>query len=350
MKTLKPTELRTIEQFFQLKQENLLKIMNKYLQTKYDTIHYTSDYIVAVGNIPVALVAHLDTVFAQSPEDIFYDRAKNVMWSPEGLGADDRAGVYAIVQLLKKGYRPTVIFTTDEEVGALGASELIRDFPTPMTDLKYIIQLDRRGSVDCVFYDCNNPAFEEYIETFGFVTAHGTFSDISVICPAWKVAGVNLSIGYVNEHSLSEMLYIGNMIATIEKVEKMLQDAYEADKYEYIPLPYSTKWRSLNSDYFAWDPSYGVPKSTWDSWCGSGMSVLKCEKCGEKEYDYNLFAVKMPNGTISTYCPECVSEGEQVGWCRQCGEPFLLTNKEEIYCYECLEKGINNDGTNTRTV
>ena len=90
-----------------------------------------------------------------------------------------------------------------------------------ITDLNYIIQLDRRGSNDCVFYECNNPEFVEYVEAFGFVTAHGTFSDISTICPSWGIAGVNLSIGYIDEHSYSEILYVGNMLATIGKVEKM---------------------------------------------------------------------------------------------------------------------------------
>jgi acetylornithine deacetylase/succinyl-diaminopimelate desuccinylase-like protein len=245
MKTLNPEELRSIEQFFQLSQESLLRVMSKYLRSKYKTVYSTKEYVVAVGDIPIALVAHLDTVFSKQPANIFYDRIKNVMWSPEGLGADDRAGVYSIVQLIKRGLRPTVIFTTDEEKGALGAEKLVRDFPEAITELKYIIQLDRRGSNDCVFYDCDNALFEEYVETFDFVTAFGTFSDISVICPAWGIAGVNLSIGYVDEHSYSELLYIGNMIATINKVEKMLLDIENVvDEFEYIPAKYCRYYSS----------------------------------------------------------------------------------------------------------
>ena len=40
---------------------------------------------------------------------------KNVMISPDGLGADDRAGVFMIMNIVKAGFRPHVIFTTDEE-------------------------------------------------------------------------------------------------------------------------------------------------------------------------------------------------------------------------------------------
>ena len=352
MKTLKPTEIKSIEQFFQLKQENLLRIMVKYLKSKYKTVHWTKDYIIAVGDIPIALVAHLDTVFSKTPENIFYDRVKNVMWSPEGLGADDRAGVYAIVQLIKKGFRPTVIFTTDEEKGALGANSLIKDYPDAITDLKYIIELDRRGSVDCVFYDCENAEFEAYIETFGFVTSYGSFSDISIICPAWEIAGVNLSIGYINEHSYSELLYIGNMLSTIEKVEKMLQQVNLSKSFKYIPasflkyyncgkikIPYECAY-GYDDDY-DWDPSYGISKSLWRSW-HEPEAKETCSCCGFSDYDYNLFPIKNIDGSTIMYCSNCISDSGQVTWCHYCGEPFLLKPEdnieEQFLCYDCDER------------
>lgn len=360
MKVLKQNEVKSIEQFFQLRQESLLKIMAKYLKSKYETVLFTPDYIVAVGDIPVALVAHLDTVFTAPPENIFYDRVKNVMWSPDGLGADDRAGVYAIVQLIKRGYRPTVIFTTDEEKGALGAEKLIKDHPEPVVGLKYIIQLDRRGSNDCVFYDCENPLFEEYVETFDFVTTFGSFSDISVICPAWKVAGVNLSIGYVDEHSYSELLYVGNMLSTINKVEKMLKDVDNiAEPYEYIPASYTKYYSSKYglaygySDYdyydddYGWDPSYGVSKTMWKSW-HTPKDLMTCHGCGEKDYDYNLFPTKTTAGGTIFLCSDCIAKTNNLGWCKVCGEPYLAKEGDKVVdiCYDCLAKE-DIDDTNT---
>jgi hypothetical protein len=360
MKVLKPAEIKSIEQFFQLSQENLLKAMGRYLKSKYETIYITKDYVVAVGDIPVALVAHLDTVFSRVPEDIFYDKQKNVMWSPDGLGADDRAGVYAIVQLLKQGFRPTIIFTTDEERGALGADKLIQDHPTAPTELKYIIELDRRGNNDCVFYDCENFSFEEYVENFGFVTAYGTFSDISVICPAWKVAGVNLSIGYRNEHSYSEVLYVGNMIDTIQKVGRMLQDAENAAAYEYIPASYTKYYSTKYSkawglddyiDEFGWDPSYGVSKETWKAW-HTKCDLICCNRCGEKDYDYNMFPVKDTDGSTIYLCPECVGKETKMNWCQVCAEAFIVKDEDSvedaIICYDCIEEGYYNDNRNSK--
>ena len=345
MEKLKPIEVKNIEHFFQLGQESLLKIMKRYLTSKYDTVYLSDQYVVAVGDIPVALVAHLDTVFSAPPQNIFYDKTKNVMWSPEGLGADDRAGVYAIVQLLKRGLRPTVIFTTDEEKGAIGATALTLDhpeLPEPLKKLKYIIQLDRRGSNDCVFYDCENAEFEKYVEQFGFVTSFGTFSDISVICPSWEIAGVNLSIGYINEHSYAELLYVGNMLSTINKVEKMLKDASDdMESFKYIPSQYSLFSQNINEDY-GWDPSWGISKKDWISWCQPSMS--SCGFCHAQVDEYELYPVKSVTGIIHA-CNECLSNLDKVNWCKKCGEPFYHTedSHSKLVCFDCVKESLDND-------
>ena len=159
------------------------------------------------------------------------------MWSPDGLGADDRAGIYAILTLVKRGYRPHIIFTTDEERGCIGASKLVEVIKKcPFKELKYIIELDRRGANDSVFYDCDNKKFEKYVNAFGFKTDYGSYSDISVIAPAWGVAAVNLSVGYLDEHSELERLYCSALENTISKVEEMLKLSKTAKKFKYIPL------------------------------------------------------------------------------------------------------------------
>ena len=325
--------------------------MKRYLKTKYNKVYATKDYIFAVGDIPVALVAHLDTVFSAPPKEIYYDRVKNVMWSPDGLGADDRAGVYSIIQLVKSGLRPSVIFTTDEERGALGADALIAKFPKCPVDLKYIIELDRRGSDDCVFYSCDNAKFEEYVEPFGFVMNWGTFSDISVICPAWGIAGVNLSIGYYNEHSAVETLHIGQMLNTIRKVKNMLLAANEAPSFEYIEMNYSTRWfRRLgpteddyDDDFCGWSPAYGVSKEDWMKFM---EPQSKCAHCGKYDYDYNQFPTKGENGETVFFCADCITATENIHWCAVCGEPFIdSAMKKNVRMPKCKDcRGITNAG------
>ena len=105
-------ERRTFEQLCSLRENSVIQMMRQYLKSKYDNIIVTPSYLVAIGDIPVGLVAHADTVFKSPPKDFFYDKDKNVMWSPQGLGADDRAGIFAIMKIVSLGQRPHIIITT----------------------------------------------------------------------------------------------------------------------------------------------------------------------------------------------------------------------------------------------
>ena len=248
---------------------------------------------------------------------------------PEGLGADDRAGVYAIVRIIKAGYRPHIIFTTDEELGCVGANAMAKQMPQPFASMKYIIELDRRGTNDCVFYDCANDDFTKYVESFGFIENFGSYSDICELCPTWRIAGVNLSIGYQNEHSVSETLHISPFLATIDKVMRMLDDAENAPSFKYIPSPFAYNWRTLYNN-----PAEKVALG----WSGAETDFddgyVNCAKCGNVFSDYEVFPVKALDGKTKFYCPDCISQ-ENIEWCYVCGEAYEMTDKE---MYQALTK------------
>lgn len=225
-----------LKQIFQMTQQQLADYVLKYLkeikeyqvQIGYDS-NRSQQFIAGIGNIPVVLIAHLDTVFKDEARlniEIYYDKEQGVMWSPNGLGADDRAGVYMILQILKTTkLRPHVLFTFNEEISASGAYLAANVKETIFkNNVSYIIELDRKGYQEAVYYDCKNTKFEEYINSFGFHTEQGLFTDISIICPQWNIAGVNLSVGYYLEHSYIEHFYLSFWLDTYKKVVKMLED------------------------------------------------------------------------------------------------------------------------------
>lgn len=317
MRLFTKNELDTFERLAQLPQASLLKTMAAYMKNRYKKVTVTDQYICAHGNIPIALVAHMDTVFAAPPIDIYYDTNKNVLWSPDGLGADDRAGLFAILQILKTGLRPHIILTTDEEKGAIGASALVQSGKCPFEDLRFVIQLDRRGSDDCVFYDCDNPEFTRYIEDFGFVENWGSFSDISVLCPAWGIAGVNLSVGYYDEHSISETLHAGALFSTIKKVVKILSTPTEnIPAFKYIKRAYT--YTRIQ---------YPTNSTT------SNVFGVQCDGCRQYFEEVEMFSVYEGGGKYTSYCADClVNMGD---WCAKCGDPFISTNPRERYCVRC---------------
>lgn len=186
-------------------------------------------------------MAHLDTVFEKDKKykseiHLYYDPNHEVAFCPAAPGFDDTTGIYAIIDIVDQGYRPTIILTQDEELFGIGVNNMLQKLPIAPTDLKYIVELDRQGYNDAVFYNCNNKEFEEYVCSFGFNTDIGSFSDIYFIGPVWKIACVNVSIGYLNEHTYGEILQVAWMEETIEKVCQMINESYEAPSFKFVPV------------------------------------------------------------------------------------------------------------------
>ena len=177
-------------------------------------------FIYAKGSVPILLVAHMDTVHKSQPDIICYSEDKRYIMSPYGIGGDDRCGIYMILEIIKL-HRCHVLFTEDEEVGGLGAKAFVKSNIQP--EINYIIELDRKGSNDCVFYNDSNQDFIQFIENFGFKTATGSFSDISIIAPALGISGANLSCGYFFAHTNHELIDTKVMEKNIERVINLIQ-------------------------------------------------------------------------------------------------------------------------------
>lgn len=306
--------LKTLKQICAMNEVQLKNVITAYLEKHYDRVVANADYIFAEGTIPIALIAHMDTVFPKTPREIYYDSKRHALWSPQGLGADDRAGVYTILQILSTGLNPHVIFTTKEESGGIGAFVLTQHYPqSPFKDLRYIIELDRAGIDDCVFYDCANYEFQDYIESFGFNTEIGTFTDISTICPKWGIAGVNLSIGYLREHTVAETLFTSCMEYTETKVCKMLNSPPDKS-FEYIAYQ-----------------DYG-PYTNYENICWY---------CGKYDTPENMFPVLCEDLNEHNFCLDCATDVNRVKWCEKCGKPFYMPGRKGKLCYDCKRKGTN---------
>lgn len=261
-------------------------------------------YIAAKGQMPVALVAHLDTVHLMPVIQVYHDLEEGVLWSPEGIGADDRAGVFSILEILGKGYRPSIIFCCKEEVGGVGAGHFVIENPKPFEGVKYLIELDRQGEDDSVYYRCANEKFEQMINSYGFNTEWGSFSDISIIAPAWEICAVNLSVGYYDEHSLGETWHYRQTLKTIEKVCKILEDSM-ADNNEYIYIQGPSIWEKLNlKGYDAFDNI--------------------CDCCGKDIPEELTIPVKDTDGVFNL-CPGCAAD--YCTFCDVCHEPYFELDK-----------------------
>jgi hypothetical protein len=237
----------------------LKRLLEMELSQSYDVVISDDGYLYADGKFPVLLVAHMDTVHKELPKHIIYTEKGNKVSSPTGIGGDDRCGIYMILQIIKK-YHCSVLFCEDEEIGGVGADKFIASPISRDLKFNYIIEFDRKGSNDAVFYNCDNEDFEKFITKDFFKTAYGSFSDISVIAPALKCAAVNLSCGYYNAHTEKEYVLISEMRRVIDEACKILERTTDSDVFEYVESEYSYYrgggW--YNDDYYNYyDSKYG---------------------------------------------------------------------------------------------
>lgn len=228
-------QLTRLIEICQLSQLELADWLHRFLLSYYpigDIEYHADAYVYAKGRMPVMLVAHLDTVHEQLPQQIDYDSVRQTLKAEEGIGGDDRCGVFAMVSLVERGYMPHVLFTFDEEIGCLGA-EIAAQRLCP--EVNFLIEIDRMGRGQAVYYDCTNEAFMEVIESFGFVRERGSSSDIAVLAPQFGVAAVNVSAGYMNEHRHDEEIDCKALLETVDKVEQILTSDWIHTRFDYDP-------------------------------------------------------------------------------------------------------------------
>lgn len=228
-------------------------------------------YVFARGELPILLVAHLDTVHREVPCNVWFSANYNKIKADEGIGGDDRCGVFIIMNILKETkLRPNILFVEDEEIGSIGSAKFIKHYNQRNLDLDYIIEIDRKGSIDSVYYDLDNPEFEEYIDGFGFKKDWGSFTDICTLCPHFEVAGVNLSSGYYLPHTKDEYVVVSDMMNTRNKIVKILNThlkSKERHKFDWIEKTYTyTSYRgcySYGTDWYSkkWVDRYNKENS-----------------------------------------------------------------------------------------
>lgn len=304
-------------------QEELKAYLADYFRKEGKSVTEAKGYLYIDGNFPVMLTAHLDTVHNELPKEICYENG--MIYSPQGIGGDDRCGVYAIMRILKEIDCP-VVFCEDEEIGGVGSNEFagskISDRLYKEKKVKYVIDLDRKGSHDAVYYSLNNPEFERFVEKEFWKMSWGSFTDICNICPDLGVAGVNLSVGYYNQHTLSEYVVLKEMEKAIEETKALIRRTDPAKEFEYVEdeTPFSSWW-STGTSYYS-TKKYGSYGTKYGSY---GTDFFYVTFYGEKGEETEFI--------------EAVSEMEALGYF-MAGHPDLTYNDvieigyEEEYEYQ----------------
>jgi len=249
-------EINKFKEILNMSQEEVIDFMRKFLSSRGYVIEGLGEEGL-VARYPevdknIAVIAHADTI---NTHRYVYDGTKYEMETEildekyiklsdndikngyKCLGADDRAGIMTIVDVVNSGLRPHVIIPTDEEIGCVGSSRLA--FSMKFSDSVYfLLQIDRGnhgGSFnEYVTYDCDIPdIIRDELDTY-FTESNGSFSDVAVLAPSLNVPGVNVSASYINEHTVDEKLNIEAYNNNLRAIKKFIADFDYTAKHYYM--------------------------------------------------------------------------------------------------------------------
>ena len=151
--------------------------------------------------------------------------------------------------------KPYVLLTHEEESGGDGARAFINDYPDAPENVMYMLGFDREGTDQFVMYGCGSERLEEHLYRHGFRKHNGSFSDISIIAPAWDVAAANLSCGYYDQHGDDEIINIAaiNQFILPQAIKTLDCTSFD-DILTYDDRDYSS---SNNYGYYGYGGGYG---------------------------------------------------------------------------------------------
>lgn len=173
------------------------------------------------GDFP-CVVAHMDQVqefhsndfqcFVCGDTILGYSQSKK---RQEGLGADDKNGIFVALECLRKFDNIKLAFFTEEECGTIGSSAADISF---FDDCRFVVQCDRKGNsdfVDNIF--SMSLCSEEFIhdtemEKFGYAPHAGGLTDVYALSENFlDVSCCNMSCGYYNPHTDEEVTSISDL-------------------------------------------------------------------------------------------------------------------------------------------
>ena len=288
-------------------QDSIAEVVIKLIRSKRTDLKVVHDkdigYFLTVGETPKyypCFMAHLDQVH-ELQSDFRVWQADKLWFATSnnyqvGIGADDKAGLYAIVRLLQVLPAAKACLFYDEEMGCLGSSSIDGKSKKWFNDVSVVVGIDRAGAHDLISRTNGLTVtsrklmkqLKPLMQRYGFKKAVGSFSDVGEVVEITDIAGFNISCGYYKAHTDYETLNSQQLHTTIKFLYKVAIDFTFREKQFRKPI---MKRKKSKTRIGAWrGRSYGnydISHSTRNT------DNNRCILCGEL-IDRDR-----------SYCPEC---------------------------------------------
>jgi hypothetical protein len=249
-----------------------------------------------IGQNPTTLFAsHLDTATQQLTN--VNHVINNGICGTDGtsiLGADDKAGVTIMLNMIEHKVPGIYYFFLGEEVGCLGSKDLAKRVKEAnLENIKRVISFDRRGNDSIITYQmskrcCSNKfalalakelnekgklyksniVFNYKDDNTGLYTDSAQFIDLYPEC-------TNISVGYKGEHTNKE-------IQDLNFLEKLANVVLLID-WENLP----TERDHTKTEYKSYGGYYGYGYSSWDDWDDWDEGGYHAARSRINTYGYN---------------------------------------------------------------
>lgn len=200
--------------------------------------------------------AHTDTVHAPTLpiKQTVRVGPTGMIWKDDEqvLGADDGAGCWLLLEMIKAGVPGAYIFHRGEERGGIGSGNIAKRYKEWLGDYTHAIAFDRRDSQSVITHQsaercCSDTFAAQFADlvmgdSFDYILASddgGSFTDTAKYMDIIPEC-TNISIGYMGEHTRNETLDVAYLVWLRDrmidafKVPPALICARDPSKPEYL--------------------------------------------------------------------------------------------------------------------
>lgn len=175
----------------------------------------------ADGSAPnICFTAHHDTVHkTEGMQKVLYDPHLDVAYvdHEECLGADCTTGIFLVLRMIEAKVPGIYVVHAGEEIGCVGSTALVRDYPSWLKNTDAVISFDRYGTKSVITHQMGRrTASESFAESLSEVLGmpnllpdpDGSYTDSNEYI---DVVGecTNLSVGYYSQHTKKEYQDVG---------------------------------------------------------------------------------------------------------------------------------------------
>lgn len=257
------------------------------------------------------IVAHMDQVQERHSKDFIAYEAEDIIigFSPkhkeqQGLGADDKCGLWIGLKCLQKFDCLKLAFFVGEEVGCKGSGLANMAF---FDDCRFVIEPDRKGSEDLITQIgwtplCSDDFLKDIgFKKFGYKETEGMMTDIEALKDhGLMLSCINVSCGYYKPHSNEEFVYkpallncfafVEHIIKTCTKVYPHIDNTAYYEKQNYYGDIYDDYYSEIY-DLLTNDPSlsFGDIEAMFKDWYGNKINKIELETSYDQAREDILF-------------------------------------------------------------